>query len=98
MPEFPGGMDKLFSFLREHVNYPEHAKTDGVGGKIYAQFVIEEDGSISHPKILRGINSYKSFDLEVIRVISIMPNWAPGLRQGAPVRVSYTLPFNFKAE
>jgi len=39
MPEFPGGMDKLFSFLREHVNYPEHAKTDGVGGKIYA-FII----------------------------------------------------------
>ena len=98
MPEFPGGIDSLFSFLRNNIQYPADAKRDGVSGKVYAQIVMEKDGSISNPKILRGINGYKSFDAEVLRVISIMPNWTPGIQRGKSVRVSYNLPFVFQTD
>ena len=98
MPEFPGGIDSLFSFLRKNIQYPAAAKRNEVSGKVYAQIVIEKDGSISNPKILRGINGYESFNSEVLRVISIMPTWIPGTQRGKAVRVSYNLPFVFKTD
>jgi len=98
MPEFPGGIDSLFSFLRKNIQYPAAAKRNEVSGKVYAQIVIEKDGSISNPKILRGINGYESFNSEVLRVFSIMPTWIPGTQRGKAVRVSYNLPFVFKTD
>ena len=90
MPEFPGGPDGLSNFLTKNIKYPSKALKKGVEGKVYAQFIVEKDGSVSDIKIIRGIGS--GCDEETIRVIKLMPNWTPGAQRGKPVRVRFVLP------
>lgn len=92
MPEFPEG--NVQRWISKHVNYPQLAQENGIQGKVFIQFVIEKDGSISDVKVLRGVDS--SLDQEAVRVVKSMPKWKPGMQRKKPVRVSYTLPINFQ--
>ena len=94
MPEFPGGTNAMFDFIRKNVKYPESAKEKGIEGRVYVNFVIDKDGSISDIKVLRGL--CKEIDEEAVRVVKAMPKWNPGMQDGEPVRVQYMLPFYFK--
>ena len=94
MPEYPGGINAMFDFIQKNVKYPESAKDKGIEGKVYVQFVVEKDGNISDINILRGVS--KDIDDEAVRVIKSMPKWKPGIQNGKPVRVQYTLPFKFQ--
>lgn len=96
MPEFPGGTDALFKFLRDNIKYPVKAQELGIQGRVIAQFVINTDGSIDKVEILRSANP--ALDAEAIRVIQAMPNWMPGMQRGKNVRVKYTLPVNFRLQ
>lgn len=93
MPEFVGGEEALRKYLSATVQYPREATEDGIQGKVYVNFIIAEDGSISNIKVVRGVHSL--LDAEAHRVISLMPKWIPGRQSGKPVRVSYTVPINF---
>lgn len=93
MPKFVGGMDSLFSFLENNLVYPEKEKASNIHGKVYVNFIIDRDGSVIEPKILRGLT--ENCDNEVLRVINIMPKWIPGEHKGKKVKVSYNLPINF---
>ena len=92
MPSFPGG--NVQKWIAKNVKYPVLAMENGIQGKVYIQFVIEKDGSITDTKVIRGVDA--SLDKEAIRVINSMPKWKPGKQRGKPVRVSYTLPINFQ--
>ena len=92
MPEFPEG--NVQRWISKHVKYPQLAQENGIQGKVFIQFVIEKDGSISDVKVLRGVDS--SLDQEAVRVVKSMPKWKPGMQRKKPVRVSYTLPINFQ--
>lgn len=92
MPQFPGG--KVQQWIAKNVKYPVLAMENGIQGKVYIQFVIEKDGSITDVKVLRGVDA--SLDKEAVRVVQSMPKWKPGKQRGKPVRVSYTLPINFQ--
>ena len=96
MPEFPGGIDKLVDYLSENIKYPEQAKDQGISGRVFINFVIEKDGSVSNAKVMRSIGG--GCDDEALRVVNAMPKWKPGLQKGKPVRVSYMLPINFKLD
>ena len=93
MPEFPGGRTALMYFLANNIHYPDDAKMMGIQGRVFINFVVETDGSITNIKILRGIGS--GCDEEAARVVKIMPKWSPGLSKGKPVRVSFNLPVKF---
>ncbi len=67
---------------------------NGIQGKVFIQFVIERDGSITDVKVARGVDA--SLDKEAVRVVQSMPKWKPGKQRGKPVRVAYTLPINFQ--
>ncbi len=54
-PEFPGGEKALYEYIKNNIRYPEVARTSGITGTVYVQFVVEKDGSISDVKVLRGI-------------------------------------------
>ena len=88
MPEFPGGMGECLKFLMKNAN--------GVQGKVSVKFVIEKDGSIADPVVVRGVDPY--LDKEALRVVKSMPKWKPGKQRGKPVRVSYTVPVIFKLQ
>ncbi|MBR6437843.1 MAG: TonB family protein [Bacteroidales bacterium] len=91
---FPGGEVKMVEFLRENLKYPESVKKKGIEGKVYVQFVVEQDGSINDVKVLRGV--YEELDAEAIRVVKAMPKFNPGTQNGKPVRTTMMLPINFK--
>ncbi len=93
MPEFPGGMGALMKYLAENIKYPSLAKESGIQGRVFINFVVEPDGSISNVKVLRGIGG--GCDEEAVRVVKSMPKWKPGMQRGKPVRVSYNLPVKF---
>jgi len=93
MPEYPGGEDALRKYLSTAVKYPRIATENGVQGKVFVNFVVDKNGSISNVKVLRGVDS--ALDQEAVRVIKAMPKWIPGKQNGETVRVSYTIPINF---
>ena len=94
MPEYPGGLSELMKFLSMNIRYPKTAQKAGVEGRVIAQFVVGKDGSVSNIKVVRHVN--QELDAEAVRVISTMPNWKPGIKNGVPVRVRYTLPISFR--
>lgn len=94
MPQFPGGESELLRYVAENVKYPNEARKKNISGRVFVQFVIEPDGSVSNIQILRGIGSI--CDQEAYRVVQSMPKWKPGKKDGKKVRVEYVLPINFK--
>lgn len=92
-PEFPGGEAALGRFLQYNIVYPPIDKKKNVQGKVYVQFVVERDGSLSDIKTLRSPS--QTIADEIIRVLQLSPNWIPGKQDGKPVRVQFTLPVNF---
>jgi TonB family protein len=93
-PQFPGGMDELGKFLSSAIVYPSEAAKDHVEGKVLVSFIVNENGYIREPRILKGIGH--GLDEEALRVVLKMPRWEPGLQGGEPVAVQYNLPVNFQ--
>ncbi|MCR5646501.1 MAG: energy transducer TonB [Bacteroidales bacterium] len=96
MPEFPGGMAKLAEYLGKNIKYPQLARESGIQGRVFINFVVENDGSVTNVKVMRSLGG--GCDEEAIRVVKSMPKWKPGKQRGKPVRVSYNLPVNFKLQ
>ena len=96
MPEFPGGTAALMKYLGSNIKYPTISQEAGSQGKVIVQFVVDKDGAISNPEVVRGIDPY--LDKEAIRVISSMPKWKPGVQNGKKVRVKYTVPVVFRLQ
>lgn len=92
-PEFPGGMEAMYKFLQDNIRYPRLALENNITGKVYVAFVVETDGSITNPKILRDIGG--GCGQEAIRLVKMMPKWKPGKQRDKVVRVQYNLPVNF---
>lgn len=93
MPVFPGGEAELLKYIGEHVKYPEISKENNITGKVYVNFVVDENGKVIKVKIARGVDPY--LDKEAIRVVESLPNFAPGKQRGKAVRVQFTIPINF---
>ena len=96
MPEFPGGMAECLKFLGKNIKYPTISQENGVQGKVIVQFVVNKDGSIVDPVVVRSVDPY--LDKEALRVIKTMPKWKPGKQRGKAVRVKYTVPVTFKLQ
>jgi protein TonB len=94
MPEFPGGDLALRKYIADNVKYPEIAKENGLSGKVFVAFVINQRGEVENVKIARGVDP--ALDKEAIRVVQNLPKWKPGSQRGKPVKVSYTVPINFQ--
>ena len=95
-PEFPGGMEALYKFLRDNIKYPQLARDNNITGRVYVTFVVERDGSIANPRILKDIGG--GCGQEAIRVVKSMPKWTPGKQRGKAVRVQFNLPVSFNLQ
>jgi len=96
MPKFGNGREDLKKYIQDNTEYPQTAIEDSVEGRVYIFFVINEDGSVSDSKVLRGIRY--DLDNECIRVINNMPDWKPGKQRGKLVKITYIIPFTFSLE
>ena len=96
MPQFPGGEKALYAYVIKELKYPKMAKENGIQGTVYVTFVIQADGTITNPKVIRGIGG--GCDEESIRIVKGMPKWIPGKQGGKEVIVQYNLPIRFKLD
>ena len=92
-PYYPGGEDAMYRFLNTNIRYPSAASRANIQGRVTLQFIVEKDGTVSSPKVLKGIGF--GADEEAVRVVSSMPQWTPGMQNGRSVRVYYTIPIMF---
>ena len=92
-PDFPGGIARLGSFIKENLQYPQEAIDAGIEGRVFLSFMVEEDGSITEVKVMKGLGY--GCDEEAVRVVSNMPKWKPGKQGGEPAKFTYNLPIKF---
>jgi TonB family protein len=93
-PAYPqGGMQTFYNFIAKNLRYPAEARRARVTGKVFVEFVVNRDGSLSDIKVIKGIGY--GCDEEVVRVLSMAPNWNPGLQRQKPVRQRMVLPITF---
>lgn len=93
-PNFPGGTSAFYQYVQKNLKYPAQARRMGIEGKVFVQFVVDRDGTISQVTVVKGIGA--GCDEEAARVIKNSPKWKPGKQRGQPVRVRMILPITFK--
>ncbi|MCI9845149.1 energy transducer TonB [Flavobacterium pectinovorum] len=87
------GMSSFYSYVGKSLYIPVEARNK-VSGKIHLTFIVDKDGSLIEPKILKGIGH--GLDESAITVIKHAKKWNPGIRRGTPVRVLYSLPITIQ--
>ena len=93
-PIFPGGENALYSFFAENYVNPSLADDVEPVSRLVVRFIIDKEGFVREACIVRSLGP--AYDREALRVVNAMPRWNPGLNNGHPVRVSYTLPITFR--
>lgn len=93
-PEFPGGERAFAKYLSRNLKYPYSAAESNITGRVWVSFIIERNGTLSNIKVVRGIGG--GCDEEAVRVLKKAPAWSPGVQNGRPVRVAYTIPIHFQ--
>jgi len=86
----------LNEYLSSNIHYPKYAMKKNIEGRVIVGFIIDEDGTVSEAKVVRGIGG--GCDEEALRVVAEMPLWDAGSQNGKVVRVSYTLPIKFRLQ
>jgi TonB family protein len=88
------GMGEFYQYVQANLKYPAQARRMGIEGKVFVQFVVAKDGSLTDVKAVKGIGA--GCDAEAVRVISSSPKWKPGIQRNRAVNVRMILPITFK--
>lgn len=91
MPEIIGGLPALY----KEIKYPRQAVNSGIEGRVFIQFIVETDGSISEPNIMRDLGAGTG-DAAIAALENV--EFTPGEHQGEKVRVRFSLPVTFKIQ
>ncbi|MGM9709630.1 MAG: energy transducer TonB [Prevotella sp.] len=94
--EFPGGTSALWKFIVNNVKYPEDCRKENKGGRVVVMFVVDDEGNVSLPEIIKSPDSRLS--KEVMRVMLMMPRWKPAQDKGVNVSMRFTIPVTFNAK
>ncbi|MFT6856378.1 MAG: protein TonB [Cyclobacteriaceae bacterium] len=93
-PEYPGGMSAFYKFVGDNLKYPKEAKRAGVQGRVYVQFVIDQEGRVTAIKTVKGIGY--GCDEEAERLMGMTELWFPGTQNEVPDKVRMVLPIIFR--
>ena len=91
MPSYPGGHAEMKRFIKDNLKYPRHSGT--VQGKVFIEFIVNEDGSLSDFRLVKGL--VESFDNSALETVKKMPNWIPAKRENTPIRTKMVIPIRF---
>jgi len=95
-PSFPGGEAAMYTFIQEHLNYPDLASINNIGGRVKAGFIVEKDGSIKSVRTAKKAHSLLSRSIKAM--LKEMPKWEPGILNGLPAKGVYLLPVRFQLQ
>ena len=87
--------DRMNKHIRKNFRYPEIAQEMGIQGRVYVNFIISKDGSITNIR-MRGPD--KNLEKEAQRIISKLPTMIPGKQRGRAVRVPFSIPITFRLQ
>jgi protein TonB len=93
VPQFPGGIPAFLNYISKNLHYPDVARLIGINGKLNVSFVVDRYGRITDvtPKNCIGAGC----EAEAVRLLEMSPTWMPGIQNGKPVRVMYSVPISF---
>ncbi|MBX2963263.1 MAG: energy transducer TonB [Cyclobacteriaceae bacterium] len=89
-----GGMKAFYEYVSQNIQYPSQARRMNVEGKVFVEFVVDRDGTLTNFVVVKGIGA--GCDEEAIRIIQSAPPWQPARQRGKPVRQRMVLPIHFK--
>ena len=89
MPELIGGL----ASIQSNIKYPDIAKKAGIEGRVFVQFVVDENGKVQDPLVVRGIGA--GCDEEAVRAVQLA-KFKPGTQRGKAVKVKMSIPITFK--
>ncbi|WP_233074014.1 M56 family metallopeptidase [Flavobacterium sp. IB48] len=95
-PQFPGGIEKFYMFVGQNFKMPEEFSKQKIDGKLFIEFMVEKDGSLSEFKVVKDLGY--GVGEEAIRVLKLSPKWIPATENGQAVRVLYSLPITLQSE
>lgn len=96
MPEFDGGRAALTAYISKNLRYPAIAMENNITGVVAIEFIVGKDGNLSDFKIVKDLAG--GCGNEALRIVKAMPKWKPGIQQGQPVTVKFTIPIRFNLE
>ena len=85
--------DQMNKHIKRNFRYPEIAQEMGIQGRVYVNFIISKNGSITNIR-MRGPD--KNLEKEAERIIAKLPRMTPGKQRGRPVRVPFSIPITFR--
>lgn len=88
------GFERMYQYINSKMTYPKEARKRGIEGKVYVEFVVEKDGSITNVRTLKGIGG--GCDEVAVNAVASLPSWNAGLQRGKPVKQRMVLPLTFK--
>lgn len=94
LPQFPGGAVEFMKWLTKNLKYPAVAQQRKVQGRVVAQFIVNQDGSVSDIQVVEKLSA--ECDREALRVLRMMPKWQPGVMDAKPCRTKVCIPIVFK--
>lgn len=89
-----GGMAAFYKYVSDKMKYPAQARRMGTEGRVFVEFVVNRDGSITDVRAVKGIGA--GCDEEAVRVVQSAPPWTPGKQRGKPVKQKMVIPIIFK--
>ena len=96
LPEYPGGLGNLYTYVAKQIQYPKNARVEGIEGKIWVQFTIDKDGSIKDEVTVKGIHD--AINTEAETAFENAMAFRPASQGGRPVRVRRVMPIIFKLD
>lgn len=93
-PKFPGGESAMMQFIAKNLRYPAICMENGVEGIVKVEVVIMPDSTIGSRRIVTPIDP--DLEAEALRVVKLMPKWAPATVNGTPVKYKRVIPFRFR--
>jgi protein TonB len=96
IPEFPGGIEKFYAYLMTKIHYTNSARGMEVKGRMYAKFIVDEEGFITNVTIVKSLGY--GLDEQVAKVLGDSPKWSPGIARNSPVKTEMILPVNFNLQ
>lgn len=91
-PSYPGGLEAFYKYLSKRLS--RHLPKNG--GRIFVEFTVNTDGSITDVVVKRGID--ENFDKKVVKTLISSPKWEPGVLNGVVSKATYSLPLQFAAQ
>jgi len=93
MPEYPGGEERLYAWLKSSLYYPADALNNDIEGKVITKFIIDTNGMVTDVSTFKSV--YPSLDSVCFAAVKNMQPWSPAILEGKPVRTQFLLPVRF---